>query len=77
MRQVELLSANLTGATLFNAKLQKANLNGANLSEARLKGANFDEADLRDALNLTQTQLDEACGTGTKLPKGLSIQACP
>ena len=35
-------------------------------------------ADLTDAKNLTQTQLDKACGDAhTKLPEGLTLKPCP
>ncbi len=47
-----------------------ANLKGANLKGARLAGT-----DLRFAKNLTQTQLDGACGDA-RLPPGLSVKAC-
>jgi uncharacterized protein YjbI with pentapeptide repeats len=54
----------------------KVNLNGANLSGANLSGAKLDNADLSDALNVTQDQLDRACGTGTKPPPELKITPC-
>ena len=73
----ELISANLTGATLIKATLSNVNLNGANLAGAKLNNANLDQADLSDALNLTQTQVNEACGTKTKLPQGITIKPCP
>jgi uncharacterized protein YjbI with pentapeptide repeats len=72
----QLISVNLSKATLFNATLSNANLNGANLSGTNLHGANLDNADLSDCLNLKQGQLDEACGTKTKLPSGLTIKPC-
>ena len=34
------------------------------------------ESDFRGT-NVTQRQLDDACGSGTKLPAGLRIQPCP
>ena len=50
-----------------------ANLQGANLQGANLQGAN-----LRLAENLTQQQLDGACGDEeTKLSEGLTIRTCP
>ena len=48
-----------------------ADLTGADL-DANLSGAN-----LSDAKNLTQEQLDKACGNAdTKLPEGLTLKAC-
>jgi uncharacterized protein YjbI with pentapeptide repeats len=70
------ISVDLSDATLIEADLSEVNLNGANLSGAKLNGAILDKADLSDALNLTQGQLDAACGTGTKLPRGLTIKPC-
>jgi uncharacterized protein YjbI with pentapeptide repeats len=61
--------ADLTGADL------DANLSGANLSDANLRGTNLSNADLRAAENLTQGQLDKACGNAdTKLPEGLTLK---
>jgi uncharacterized protein YjbI with pentapeptide repeats len=86
-----LSGANLSGADLSEADLSDANLSGANLrdanlSEATLSGANLSGANLRDAKNLTQTQLNEACGNanakgspegrGLKLPEGLTLKPC-
>jgi uncharacterized protein YjbI with pentapeptide repeats len=78
--------ADLSGATLSGANLSGANLRGANLRDANqfafglkpadLSDANLSRADLSGAnlpnvKNLTQTQLDDACGdANTKLPKG-------
>jgi hypothetical protein len=72
----QLISSKLNGANLFQANLKGVNLNGADLSGARLTSARLDGADLSDALNLKQEQLDEACGTETKLPRGLTIKSC-
>jgi hypothetical protein len=72
-----LRDANLTGANLTGANLTGANLSGANLSDAYLSGANLSDANLSGAENLTQTQLDEACGNpNTKLPEGLTLKPC-
>jgi uncharacterized protein YjbI with pentapeptide repeats len=68
----DLSSANLRGANLTNASLSSARLINADLSGAILLGANLSGADLSRARNLTQTQLDAACGdANTKLPEGL------
>jgi len=59
-------------ANLTNASLSSARLINADLSGAILLGANLSGADLSRARNLTQTQLDAACGdANTKLPEGL------
>jgi hypothetical protein len=74
--------ANLSGANLSVANLSNANVIGANLSNANVISANLSEASLRFAIlsgakNLTQTQLDSACGdANTKLPEGLTLKAC-
>jgi hypothetical protein len=77
-----LIYADLSHANLINADLSHAALNGANLSYAPLNGANLSGAsligaDLSVAQNLTQTQLDKACGdANTKLPDGLTLKPC-
>jgi uncharacterized protein YjbI with pentapeptide repeats len=49
-----------------------ANLRGADLSDADLRSAK-----LSGVRNLTQAQLDKACGdTNTKLPEGLTLNPC-
>jgi hypothetical protein len=69
--------ANLSIANLRGANLTGAYLGGANLSDANLSDANLSNVDLSDAKNLTQTQLDEACGSAsTKLPEGLTLKPC-
>jgi Pentapeptide repeats (8 copies) len=73
-----LSNANLTGADLRGANLGSIYLSGANLSNADLSGANLSNANLTGAKNLTQMQLDQACGDAhTKLPEGLTIKPCP
>jgi uncharacterized protein YjbI with pentapeptide repeats len=87
-----LKSADLSNAMLSDANLFGANLNAANLDNANLTGADLDHADLSDAnlsdanlaytylslaKNLTQTQLDKACGNpSTRLPQGLAVKPC-
>jgi uncharacterized protein YjbI with pentapeptide repeats len=75
--KAQFISALLINTTLVNATLTGVNLNSANMTNADLNGVNFDNADLGDALNLTQSQLDVACGTKTKLPPKLTIKPCP
>jgi hypothetical protein len=82
-----LTGANLTGTTLTGADLSFANLSraslnwlsldGANLISASLIGTNLSRADLTGARNLTQQQLNEACGDSyTKLLVGLTVKPC-
>jgi hypothetical protein len=63
--------ANLRGARLTNADLREADLSGADLT-----GANLSGSDLIGS-NVTQQQLDNACGSGAKLPAGRRIGPCP
>jgi uncharacterized protein YjbI with pentapeptide repeats len=82
----DLSDANLRGADLSHANLSGADLSDANLSGANLGkvvqygaakivyNANLSGANLSSAKNLTQTQLDKACGNAnTKLPEGLTL----
>ena len=75
-----LSGANLSGADLRGAYLSGANLGYANLSSADLRGANLIGANLIGAnligaKDLTQEQLDKACGNAdTKLPEGLTLK---
>jgi len=72
------LSGAYDGADLSAANLSGAFLNGANLRGAHLSGAHLNNADLTDAQDLTQEQLDKACGTGVKgLSPPLTIKPCP
>jgi hypothetical protein len=74
LRGANLVGANLPGALLLRANLSGANLDGALLIGANLSRARLIDADLSGAKDLTQTQLDEACGNAnTKLPDGLSL----
>jgi hypothetical protein len=73
--------ANLSGASLLiytkltRADLTGANLTGANLLRADMNGADLSNADLSDARDLTQEQLDQACGNAdTKLSEGLTLK---
>jgi uncharacterized protein YjbI with pentapeptide repeats len=59
------------------AKLIVSKLGDADLGGASLSAADLSEADLRDAKNLTQEQLDTACGTNAKLSPGLTLKPCP
>jgi len=93
LRGAKLTNADLSGANLTdvnqdvfftppidlsNANLSRANLTNANLTNANLSGADLSSADLSNAKNLTQMQVDEACGdANTKLPEGLTLKPCP
>jgi hypothetical protein len=72
LQGAKLAGADLQAAGLHRAQLQGANLEGANLEGANLEGANLTRANLSDVRNLTQTQLDTACGKPAALPAGLS-----
>jgi Pentapeptide repeats (8 copies) len=72
-----LKGASLSFANLNGAHLSRANLRAANLSGADLSGADLSSADLSRAWDLTQEQLDKACGNAdTQLPEGLTLKAC-
>jgi hypothetical protein len=68
----DLHGVDLRGALLIGADLRDADLRGADLLGADLRGADLTGADLREALYLTQPQLDAAQGDGrTRLGDGL------
>lgn len=77
LAKADLRDANLEGADLREADLQQADLRRARLPGAIVAGANLtradlDEADLRNAVGVTQRQLDTACVTDrTQIPSGL------
>ena len=89
LRGASLTSADLTDANLTFANLSSdfveilsgADLNNANLNNAILTDADLTDADLTDAKNLTQAQLDQACGGKPRtLPPGLiwdKAKPCP
>jgi uncharacterized protein YjbI with pentapeptide repeats len=69
---------NLTGASLVFADLRGASLVLSHLGDTNLRNADLTDADMRDALNLTQEQLDQACGKPKALPPGLTLdKPCP
>jgi hypothetical protein len=76
LRAAALLRANLSGAILSGAILSGANLSGTDLRSAILSDADLRNADLSGARNVTQAQLDKACGINTMLPPGLTIKPC-
>jgi hypothetical protein len=74
----DLFSADLSNAHLRGVHLSGADLRDANLNGAYLRGANLSGADLRGVRNLTQEQLDQACGRPDALPPGLTLdKPCP
>jgi uncharacterized protein YjbI with pentapeptide repeats len=76
LRSANLRKANLTGANLTGAHLSGAGWPGANLADlsgAHLNGADLSGADLSKVTNLTQQQLDKACGKPAALPLNLSL----
>ncbi|HWR90797.1 MAG TPA: pentapeptide repeat-containing protein [Desulfobacterales bacterium] len=92
LKEAEMVETDLTESVLESANLEKANLNGAIFRMAHLNRARFGEADLSEAVlegavligtdlgrarNLTQKQLDMACGDkDTILPPGLTVKKC-
>ena len=85
--RTDLRLADLSGANLSNADLSRADLSSAVLSHSDLKMADFNGtilngtvfsgADLLDAKNLSQAQLNDACGENYKnLKRGLEIAPC-
>jgi hypothetical protein len=75
--RAKLVSTVLVDADLARANLRNANLTDANLMRANLTDADLTRANLTDARNLTQEQLNQACGTETTLPPGLTLKPCP
>jgi uncharacterized protein YjbI with pentapeptide repeats len=76
LKQADFSRAKLTVANLSGALVLGADLSNAHLEEADLTAAELSGADLAGAKNLTQSQLDQACGKDPKLPIGLTIAAC-
>jgi uncharacterized protein YjbI with pentapeptide repeats len=73
--QTGAFAADFSDADLRGAHLTNADLRGSKLSGANLAGADLSRTDLRET-NVTQQQLDSACGFETKLPAGLRIKPC-
>lgn len=72
-----LADAQLDGADLSGADLGFADLSNTSLTDAILRGTRLDGANLTSARLDGQAQLDLACGTTDKLPKGLTLKPCP
>ena len=71
------VTSDLRSANLSKAILRFADLRGADLVKADLSGTDLSDADLSDVKNLTQAQLDKACGNAnTKLPKEITLKPC-
>ncbi len=71
------MRADLGHASLKRADLTNANLEGANLTDVGLRLADLSGANLRGVRELTQDQLDMACGNeNTVLPSGLTVGPC-
>ncbi|SEB10372.1 pentapeptide repeat-containing protein [Leifsonia sp. 21MFCrub1.1] len=72
LRGADLRGAELRGALLIAADLRDADLSRAELIGADLRDARLDGADLREAIYLTQVQVNAATGDGrTLLPPAL------
>jgi hypothetical protein len=81
LSHANLWSANLRDAFLRDADLRDADLRDADLRDADLLGVDLSGATLRAAKNLTQTQLDGACGAPSAAiaflpPEGLTVKPC-
>jgi uncharacterized protein YjbI with pentapeptide repeats len=69
--------ADFTNANIERGALVGGYFGGARFAGAALTGANISGADMADAIGLTQTQLNNACGDATTtLPAGLRVPAC-
>ena len=93
MKEAQMIETDLTGAVLINANLENTNLSHAVFKEAYLERVRFNEADLTGAIfekaklvgadlgrarNLSQEQLNMACGDkDTIVAAGLTIKECP
>ncbi|MCZ6589016.1 MAG: pentapeptide repeat-containing protein [Alphaproteobacteria bacterium] len=78
LREAVLWNAEFQGARLMSADLRKAKFWQADLQGAVLWNADLSGAKLAKARNLSQQQLDRACGdVKTELPPGLTISMCP
>jgi hypothetical protein len=78
LRGAVLRGANLSGANLSGANLRDTDLRDTDLSHASLWVANMAGADLSIGRNVTQEQLDQACGKPKALPEGLHLdKPCP
>jgi hypothetical protein len=73
-----LAGANLRKADLRKADLRQADLRRAELGDAELGNTNLSDTNLGGVNNLTQAQLDQACGKPKALPPGLTLdKPCP
>ena len=73
----DLSVANMFGGRFTSASFRNANLTRANLVGAYLHSADLSGAELGTTRNLTQAQLNTACGdASTELPAGLHIPFC-
>ncbi|HEX7929798.1 MAG TPA: pentapeptide repeat-containing protein, partial [Sphingomicrobium sp.] len=69
--------ASFRSSDLSNADLASSSFDGADFREADFSRTTLQGADLSNARNLTQRQLDDACGDArTRLPRGLTVRAC-
>ena len=82
MNAATLSNGDFTGAIFVGASLDGARLSGGNFAradfmEASLRRTVIRGADLSGARNLTQDQIQQACGDGsTRLPGRLTPQTC-
>jgi uncharacterized protein YjbI with pentapeptide repeats len=75
--EVSFVRADMNSARLENAQFPLADFTGADLRNANLTGADLSGANLAGARNLTQRQIDRACGdAATTLPGRVVIRRC-
>ena len=74
--KANLSNANLAGAMLQRGNFREATLAGASFKRTYIYWARFEGVDLSKVTDLTQAQIDMACGDAqTKLPAGLTAPA--
>lgn len=87
LRRAKLIGADCPRATFENALLAQADarravfrhadFTHADVTHMNLEGADIAGADLRNAVGLTQAQLDSACGDRlTRVPPGMRVASC-
>ncbi len=70
----KLVGADMTGAIMPRSVFLDADMTGAVMTDAFIFRSRLEGVDLSQAVGLTQSQLEQACGDNeTKLPEGLTI----
>ncbi len=76
LKGTDFSGALLIATDLSFAVLDGTRLNQAWLADAILTGAMMANVDLRSANDLTQVQLDDACGDNVQLPENMNLRSC-